>query len=339
MSKWIGTTNQGFSPYAMEELRRLFSNIQFTQLVPGEIFQFEVQSESDEVLERLAGSNLVFLRHVQPIDREFPLAGQASDVEQLVEMISYIESSVAGKQVAIHIRASRDSQLVNTKSEIKEAMEAALIEAGAQLVLQDPELIIAIYAHKDQLFVGFGTAVEMRSDWPGGAIRFQREEGQVSRAKFKLLEAEKVFGLDFALFKQAIDVGAAPGGWSSLLLERGLKVTAIDPALLNDQVAQHPALTHLRMNAAEVKLPKSSFDLIVCDMSWNPLQMAKLVLGLRPALKPYCYGVITLKLMNKKVMQSIREVQEKLGSGFHILQARQLFHNREEITLLIQKKD
>ena len=337
MSKWIGTSNKNFSPYAMEELRRTFTTIHFTQLVPGEVFLFDIPMESDEVGQQLSTSELIFLRHVQPIDREFALTGQASDVEQLVQMISYIESSISDKQISIHIRTSRDSLLVNTKAEIKEVMEEAIVEAGGQLVLQNPDLIIAIYAHHSHLYVGFGTVEEMRSDWPGGAIRFQREEGQASRAKFKLLEAEKVFGLDLALFKQAIDVGAAPGGWSSLLLERGLKVTAIDPAVLDEQIMRHPALTHLKMNASDVKLPKASFDLIVCDMSWNPLLMSKLVLGLRPALKPYSYGVITLKLMNKKVMQSIREVKERLGSGYNVLQAKQLFHNRDEITLLIQK--
>jgi len=337
MSKWIGTSNQNFSPYAMEELRRLFTSINFTQLVPGEVFLFDIPMENDEVQQLLSTSELIFLRHVQPIDREFVLTGQASDVNQLVEMISYIDSSVTDKKISIHIRTSRESLLVNTKSEIKSAMEEAIVEVGGQLVLQNPDLIITIFAHHTHLYVGFGTVEELRSDWPGGAIRFQREEGQASRAKFKLLEAEQVFGLDLSLFKQAIDVGAAPGGWSSLLLERGLKVTAIDPAVLDEKVSSHPALTHLKMNASDVKLPKSSFDLIVCDMSWNPLMMSKLVLGLRPALKPYSYGIITLKLMNKKVMQSIREVKERLGSGYTVLQAKQLFHNRDEITLLIQK--
>lgn len=339
MSKWIVTSNQGFSPYAMEELRKVFKPIQFTQFVPGEVFMFEVEHEADEALALLQSNELIFVRHIQSIDREYALLGQAEDIKQLVEMITYIESSIANKNIAIHIRASKNSLLTVDKADIKQQLEATIEPLGASLVLQQPELIISVYAHQDKLYVGFGTPDEVGSDWPGGAIRFQREDGQVSRAKFKLLEAEKVFGLDFSIFHQAIDVGAAPGGWSSLLLERGLSVTAIDPAELNEQVSQHPKLTHLKKNAADVKLPKNSFDLIVCDMSWNPLQMSRLVLSLKPALKPYSYGIITIKLMNKKAMQSIREVKERLSEGFTILQAKQLFHNREEITLLIQKKN
>ena len=67
-----------------------------------------------------------------------------------------------------------------------------------------------------------------------------KEEDQISRAKFKLLEAEQRFGIDFSVARKAIDIGAAPGGWTSLLLERGLKVTAIDPAAMNPRLLGNP---------------------------------------------------------------------------------------------------
>lgn len=339
MSKWIATSNQGFSPYGMEELRKIFSQITFVQLIPGEVYQFEVPLENDEVQAKLNTSELIFVRHIQPIDRMVTITGDITgDQRSLAEMIHYIDSSLAGKQVATHIRMSKMHQLTATKQQLKQAMDEALLAVGAEPVLQQPDLIIALFAHKDEMLIGFGTVQEMGSDWPGGAIRFQREEGQISRAKFKLLEAEKVFGLDYSSFHAAIDVGAAPGGWTSLLLERGLKVTAIDPAALDARIKDHPALTHLRMNASAVKLPAGSHDLLVCDMSWSPIEMSKLILKLQPALKPQSLAIITVKLMHKKGLQSIREVKERLSNAFTIIAAKQLFHNREEITLFLQKK-
>lgn len=339
MSKWIATSNQGFSPYGMEELRKVFSQISFVQFVPGEVYQFEVPMENDEAQAKLASGELMFVRHIQPVDRVIKITGDAAAEQQaLEEMIGYIDSSVTGKKVAIHVRMSRNHQLTATKQQLKQAMEEALLRAEAEPVLQQPDLIIALFAHLDEMLIGFGTVQEMGTDWPGGAIRFQREEGQISRAKFKLLEAEKVFGLDYSNYHAAIDVGAAPGGWTSLLLERGLKVTAIDPAALDERIANHPALTHLKMNASAVKLPNASHDLLVCDMSWSPLEMSKLILQLKSALKPHSFAIVTVKLMHKKGMQSIREVKERLSSAFTILAAKQLFHNREEITLFLQKK-
>ncbi|MFC6332149.1 SAM-dependent methyltransferase [Paenibacillus septentrionalis] len=339
MSKWIATSNQGFSPYGMEELRKIFSPISFKQLIPGEVYQFEVPQENDQVIAMLSEAEKIFIRHVQPIDRMIDITGDAVvDGQALADMVSYIESSVAGKRVAVHIRFSHSHDLTASKLELKQAIEEALLQAEAEPVKQEPDLIIALFAHEQEMLIGFGTVEEMGSDWPGGAIRFQREEGQVSRAKFKLLEAEKVFGLDYSNYSAAIDVGAAPGGWTSLLLERGLKVTAIDPAALDERIVYHPKLTHLRMNASNVKLPKGSFDLLVCDMSWSPNEMSKLVLSLAPAIKPYSYAIITVKLMHKKGLQSIKDVKQRLSSSFTILGAKQLFHNREEITLFLQKK-
>ena len=92
----------------------------------------------------------------------------------------------------------------------------------------------------------WGAPEDMLSDWPGGAVRFQREEGQISRAKFKLLEAEREFGLHYAKYQQALDIGAAPGGWTSLLLERGLRVTPSIQQSLHPTLLAYPTLTYLK---------------------------------------------------------------------------------------------
>jgi len=64
VSKWIGTSNSGFSHYAIEELRRIFPEVQFTMLIPGEVFQFEVNSEADEAMSLIHDRETIFLRHI-----------------------------------------------------------------------------------------------------------------------------------------------------------------------------------------------------------------------------------------------------------------------------------
>jgi 23S rRNA (cytidine2498-2'-O)-methyltransferase len=59
---------------------------------------------------------------------------------------------------------------------------------------------------------------------------------------------------------------------------------------------------------------------------------------MKDALVPGAKAVITVKLMHRKPLQSIREVKERLGTAFVILRSKQLFHNREEITLFAEKK-
>ncbi len=55
----------------------------------------------------------------------------------------------------------------------------------------------------------------------------------LNRSEFKLIEAVEHFNVDISKIKSCIDVGAAPGGWTHYLLENGVKVLAIDNALLD----------------------------------------------------------------------------------------------------------
>lgn len=338
MSEWIGTANQNYAPYAMEELRRIIPGVSFTQLAAGEVFLMSCLPEPAEALTAIKEQEPIFLRHIQPVDRMLDITGDAGDLERLSEMIRNARLTFTDKRTAVHIRRNAKSVFHYTASDTKALLDAVLEEIDAEPVVQHPDVIISIYAGEKQLYVGFGKPEDMLSDWPGGAVRFQREEGQVSRAKFKLLEAERTLGLQYGDFKAALDIGAAPGGWSSLLLERGLRVTAIDPAEMHPTLIHHPGLTHLKMNASEAKLAPGSFDLLVCDMSWSPMLMSRLVLDLKDALADGATAVITIKLMHRKPLQTIREVKERLETGFTVLKAKQLFHNREEITLYLRKK-
>ncbi|MDQ0058023.1 SAM-dependent methyltransferase [Paenibacillus harenae] len=338
MTEWIGTANQSYSPYAIEELRRLIDGVSFTQLAAGEVFLMNSPLDRVETLQTILQREPIFLRHIQPVDRTIEINGNAEDLEQLSAMVRSAAFMFAGKRTAVHIRRMSSTSFIYSASDTKAVMDAVLAEVDAEPVVQQPDVIIAIYAAASTLCIGFGSPQDMLSDWPGGAVRFQREEGQVSRAKFKLLEAERAFELHYEQFRRALDVGAAPGGWTSLLLERGLRVTAVDPADLHPSLIDHPALTYLKRNASEAKLKPGSFDLFVCDMSWSPMLMSKLVLDLEQALTERATAIITIKLMHRKPMQTIREVIAKLETVFELKKAKQLFHNREEITLYLQKK-
>ncbi|WP_341869755.1 hypothetical protein [Paenibacillus protaetiae] len=67
--------------------------------------------------------------------------------------------------------------------------------------------------------------------------------------------------------------------------------------------------------------------------------MVKLVLGLEEALAPQASAVITIKLMHRKPLQTIRDVIAKLETVFKVERAKQLVHNREEITLFLIKRN
>ncbi|WP_340023915.1 SAM-dependent methyltransferase [Paenibacillus sp. FSL K6-1096] len=334
-SRYICTANHGFAPYAQEELRRLFGAVKSTLLLPGEVFLATLEAEPQEVSRKLGLHPPVFLRHIQPVD--FQDTGGLPALERLAVYLSR-RPELEGERVSLQVRKGTSSFWEDSPGELREWLQARLESLDAEFTVQDPARVISVYADGEALYAGISRPEDNLSSWNGGMIRFRKEDGQISRAKFKLMEAEKEFGIPFSSFRNALDIGASPGGWTSFLLERGLKVTAVDPALMHESLRSHPGLKILRKNAGEVKFRENEFDLLVCDMSWSPKLMAKLVTGLLYSLSPGGTAVVTVKLMHKKPMAVIKEIIAMFeGERMQIQRAKQLFHNRDEITLYMIK--
>ena len=335
ISRYICTANHGFAPFAQEELRRLFGAVKSTLLVPGEIFIATLQADPEEVTRLLLGNLPIFLRHIQPIQFQdeagFPALGR------LAAYLSEL-GHLQGQTIALHVRKGGKSFWQDSPGELREWLQEELKSLNAEFTVHEPAWVISVYADEDALYAGVSRPEENLSSWNGGAIRFRKEDGQISRAKFKLIEAEKEFGIPFSSFRRGLDIGAAPGGWTSFLLEHGIQVTAVDPAHMHESLKNYPGLKILRKNANELKFRENEFDVLVCDMSWSPKLMARMVTGLLHSLVPGGTAVITVKLMHKKPLAMIKEIIEIFeGERMQIQRAKQLFHNRDEITLYMIK--
>ena len=166
-----------------------------------------------------------------------------------------------------------------------------------------------------------------------------------SRSYLKLAEAFEVF-----LNKKeqthwlkpgmtAIDLGAAPGGWTWQLVQRGLKVIAVDNGPLKGAAAKHPSIRHLRQDGFRFK-PERPVDWLVCDMVEQPQRVATLMTewflgGLTQ------HAIFNLKLPMKKrvaalgdALNSVRIALNNKGIRY-TLEAKQLYHDREEVTVYL----
>lgn len=338
-SVWIGSSNRGFGKLAMNELTRLFGKVKTQSLSPGDVYRFEVELERDEAMRRIRGQVPIFLRHVQPVDRVLPSSTSAEDaLRAIAAVIEAAELPIQGMKVAVQARKAEGATAPVAEIapvDVKRAVDAVLETTYRAIpTVQDMELIISVYLTREATYVGWSSPEDNLSTWSGGAVHFHKDNGDISRAKFKLMEAELVFGLDFGAYHSALDLGAAPGGWSSFLLEKGLRVTAVDPADMHPSLLRDSALTYLRKNAADVQFPPDAFDLLVCDMSWDPEKMAELVKRLLPAVSADGLVLTTVKLLHGKAFATLREVERIMGPAAKLVGARQLFHNREEITCL-----
>jgi 23S rRNA (cytidine2498-2'-O)-methyltransferase len=150
----------------------------------------------------------------------------------------------------------------------------------------------------DRWWIGWHRASTPVSCRPGGMHPRREAPDKVSRAWLKLDEAIDTSGIRLAAGDRACELGASPGGACQRLLEAGLRVVGIDPALVDPRVAEHPRFEPWRMRARDVKLKAfRGFDWFVADMNIDPTSTMESLgrILTAPGVRPK--GVIaTLKL-------------------------------------------
>jgi len=182
---------------------------------------------------------------------------------------------------------------------------------------------------------------------PNGIHRVSMASDAPSRSYLKLAEAFEVFldRKEQALWLKpqmtAVDLGAAPGGWTWQLVQRGLQVTAVDNGPLKGAAASHPAIRHLRQDGFKFR-PQRPVDWLVCDMVEQPQRVAALMTewfvgGLTS------HAIFNLKLPMKKRVVALRTALEFLRTALNArgiryrLEAKQLYHDREEVTVFLTR--
>ncbi len=179
-----------------------------------------------------------------------------------------------------------------------------------------------------------------------GIPRLRMPGGAPSRSTLKLAEAIITFlpERDFDLLRagmRAVDLGAAPGGWTWQLARRGLEVTAVDNGPLKGGVEDDPLVTHLRADGLAY-LPRRPVDWMVCDIVEQPSRIATLV-GRWIGEGHARHTIFNLKLPMKKrhaeVMRCRQIVEDALSQARvrHRISLRQLYHDREEVTGFVER--
>ncbi|MDR1924620.1 MAG: hypothetical protein LBQ66_09600 [Planctomycetaceae bacterium] len=177
--------------------------------------------------------------------------------------------------------------------------------------------------------------------YPGGIMPIRLPDNAVSRAWLKFEEGLRWAGFTIADRSCCVDIGAAPGGGSQVLLSRGAQVIGVDPAEIDPIVLNNPRFKHIRgrMNQTKHSLYKDA-QWIIADINNAPkytLDVLDDVTLKNPKIKGMLF---TLKLPQWSLVPHIPEYIKRIrGWGFNEIQAKQLTFNRREITIAAQKID
>ncbi len=139
-----------------------------------------------------------------------------------------------------------------------------------------------------------------------------------------------------------VDLGACPGGWTYQLVCRGLFVYAVDHGKMAASLHDTGRIEHCPEDGFKFQPPKrKKIDWLVCDMVEQPSRITDLIS--KWLLNGWCRETIfNLKLPMKKRYQEVQKCLQQLSDSLDSqgikfrLQAKHLYHDREEITVHIQ---
>jgi len=202
-------------------------------------------------------------------------------------------------------------------------------EALVQIALIEPDRLLlcvvpAVAAHPLRRSL---------SRWPGGQAPIDEDKTPPSRAYRKLLEAELHLGLAIGRGDRVVDLGAAPGGWSYVALERGAVVTAVDRSPLRDDLMRHPSLDFRKGDGFKYEPEYPPVDWLLCDVIAYPVRTVELVS--RWIGRGLCRSfVVSVKFQGEDEYPRLEELKQILADANLEFQIRRLRHNRNEVTAL-----
>lgn len=183
-----------------------------------------------------------------------------------------------------------------------------------------------------------------------GIPRVRSPKGAPSRSAAKLAEAFKVM-IPAAEFEQrvtsgmkAVDLGACPGGWTSVLVQHGMMIDAVDNGAMDQGLMDTGQVKHYRDDGFVFRPKRRNIEWLVCDMVEKPVRVVHLMADW--FIEEYCHqAIFNLKLPMKTRYQAVeqyltalKERLEEAEVGRYTITAKQLYHDREEVTVYLSRR-
>ncbi len=288
----------------------------------------------------LPWESLIFARQKLPVIAELRGLPASDRISPMLEVLQ-AHGTRFGELWVEHPDSEAGKPLAGLARSFGNALRPVLRKAGL-LTPRDnthlPRLHVA-FVDGDHAFLAQTDPADS-APWPLGIPRLKVHPDAPSRSALKLEEALLVLlsSLESEVLlrpgMRAADLGAAPGGWTWVLTRHGLHVTAIDNGPLRSHVLDTGLVTHLREDGFSWH-PAQALDWMVCDMVEQPIRVAQ-----RMAewfAQGWCrHAIFNLKLPMKKRWQETERClslfAEQAGQPL-TLRAKQLYHDREEITV------
>lgn len=330
----------------------------------GWLFQCRAGSEADLAAELVAAyggycravAGEAFL-HWQPGDWQAPVAvdvlpvfsrqgwavhevfGPLDSADRLAGLLPLLDNTRAVAEIRLeHADTNEGRALQRFLKGFRRVLEKTL-KARALLRPEAAAVLHLFFTDSCHGYLGYSGRGEL--PWENGVPRLRLSPQAPSRSALKIEEAwlrmmspqEREHWLRAGA--TAADLGAAPGGWTWQLAKLGFKVWAVDHGQLDKTLMDEYPVSHVAADAFTWRPPRS-LDWVVCDIVDKPARTLPLMIKwldqgwARAAL-------FNLKLPMKKRHAEVSRLLGRLSAQLpaYQLRAAQLYHDRDEVTVLV----
>lgn len=279
-------TEPGDEPFLCDELKRTFVGAEAELLAP-DLLRTEVEMQTTAPL------TLTFSRQLLPNAEAVSATSIREWSERLFSAVT--KQLPEGQPWRLHIAPhyGTDGAGGNRVGFIREAFRELLRKKRRQLLraleaVETPftahtTLVQLLLTAPDAGFLSVATAPLpwhlRRCVWPfvKGEVPVASDKAAPSRAFTKLVEAELRLGLGIAAEETCVDLGACPGSWSYVALNRRARVIAVDRSPLREDLMANPRMTFHSGDAFKFT-PDEPVDWLLCDVIAAPERSVELVL-------------------------------------------------------------
>ncbi len=208
-------------------------------------------------------------------------------------------------------------------------------------------VIHLFFINSNSCYVGYSLS-QNNSPFYMGIPRLKFPIDAPSRSTLKLEEAFHVF-IPYEEWDErlkgglnAVDLGACPGGWTYQLVKRSMMVYAIDNGAMSEKLMATGQVKHYREDGFKFIPKKHNIYWLVCDMVEKPTKVTELIA--KWLVNGWCReAIFNLKLPMKKRYEEVKQNLQLLNNELNNnkinvqIQAKQLYHDREEITVHVQR--
>ncbi len=303
--------------------------------------------EVEQVFNAVSLSELIFSRQWAKVNEPLAELSREDRVGPIIDFLLKSDKKIYGRVSVDTPDSENMSKLKTFTRKFTSPISSTLKKHGLLTQKVDPSLdtLCLFFSDFDKVYVGVLDRSNSSAEHLG-IPRLKFPKDAPSRSTLKLEEAWRTFFHPDEWYDQlggnqkAVDLGACPGGWTWQLVNQGMDVYAVDNGPMNETLMASGQVTHVIEDGFLYK-PAKNVDWMVCDIVDKPKRVTSMVIEWLTG--GFCKKtVFNLKLPMKKRYQEVMECFELIDQAMkkhglrYRLQAKHLYHDREEITCFIQ---